>query len=48
MSEQSEKEPSMVKEVMFSSEKDKLINAMEKEMKSIEVNEVWDLIKLST
>ena len=48
MSEQSEKEPTMVKEVISNSEKDKLINAMEKEMKSIEMNEVWDLIKLHT
>ena len=48
MSEQSEKEPTMVKEVIFNSEKDKLINAMEKKIKSIEMNEVWDLIKLRT
>ena len=40
MSEQSEKEPTIMKEVMSNSEKDKLIHAMEKEMKSIEVNEI--------
>ena len=46
MSEQPEKEPTTVKEAMSSSEKDKWIVAMEKEMRYIETNEVWDLVKL--
>ena len=46
MSEQSEKESTIMKEVMSSSEK--ISYAMDKELKSIEVNEVRDLIKLRT
>ena len=46
MSEQPEKEPMTVKEAISSSEKDEWINAMENEMRSIETNKVWDLVKL--
>ena len=39
-------EPSSVDEVMSSPENDHWISAMKKEMKSIEENDVWKLVKL--
>ena len=41
-----EKDPTTVKEAMSSSECEKWKDAMEKELKSIEANEVWELVKL--
>ena len=40
------KEPVTVKEAISSSESEKWKEAMEKEMRSIEANEVWELVEL--
>ena len=39
-------DPTSLKEALASSDKTKWVNAMEKEMESLHVNEVWDLVEL--
>ena len=39
-------DPTSLKEVLANSDKTKWVNAMEKEMESLRVNEVWDLVEL--
>ena len=39
-------DPTAWKEVMASTDKEKWIDAMEKEMESLYTNEVWDLVEL--
>ena len=39
-------DPTSPKEVLANSDKTKWVNAMEKEMESLHVNEVWDLVQL--
>ena len=39
-------EPNMIEEALSSPNKDKWINALEDEMKSMKENQVWKLVKL--
>ena len=40
------REPANVKDVLVSPDKAQWLNAMEKEMESLKVNNVWDLVEL--